>query len=153
MDLKQALIIVISGFFGACGFALLFRVRRERIFWATVGGGLVCIVYVVCVKYFDHEFFQNLFPALAGAVYSEIMARLTKSPTTTFLASAIIPLVPGGKLYYTMYYFIVSDKPAFSQALTETARIAAGLAVGVILVSILVHIINHRRFKQIYDID
>ncbi len=153
MDLKQALIIVISGFFGACGFALLFRVRKERIFWATLGGGLVCVVYVICIKYFDHEFFQNFFPALVGAVYSEIMARLTKSPTTTFLASAIIPLVPGAKLYYTMYYFIVSNQYAFRSALTETARIAAGLAVGVILVSVLVHIINHRRFKQIYDID
>ncbi len=153
MDLKQALIVVISGFFGACGFALLFRVHKRRIIWATVGGGLVCIVYVVCVRYFNHEFFQNLFPALVGAIYSEIMARLTKSPTTTFLASAIIPLVPGAKLYYTMYNFIVSDMTAFHVALTETARISAGLAVGVILVSVFVHIINHRRFKQIYDID
>ena len=153
MDLKQALIIVISGFFGACGFALLFRVRKERILWATLGGGLACVVYVICIKYFDHEFFQNFFPALVGAVYSEIMARLTKSPTTTFLASAIIPLVPGAKLYYTMYYFIVSNQYAFRSALTETARIAAGLAVGVILVAVLVHIINHRRFKQIYDLD
>lgn len=153
MDLKQALIVVISGFFGACGFALLFRVRKERIIWATVGGGLVCIVYVVCVRYFNHEFFQNLFPALVGAIYSEVMARLTKSPATTFLASAIIPLVPGAKLYYTMYNFIVSDMTAFHVALTETARISAGLAVGVILVSVFVHIINHRRFKQIYDID
>lgn len=153
MDLKQALIVVISGFFGACGFALLFRVRKERIIWATIGGGLVCIVYVVCVRYFNHEFFQNLFPALVGAIYSEVMARLTKSPATTFLASAIIPLVPGAKLYYTMYNFIVSDMTSFHVALTETARISAGLAVGVILVSVFVHIINHRRFKQIYDID
>lgn len=153
MDLKQTLIVVISGFFGACGFALLFRVHKRRIIWATVGGGLVCIVYVVCVRYFNHEFFQNLFPALVGAIYSEIMARLTKSPATTFLASAIIPLVPGAKLYYTMYNFIVSDMTAFHVALTETARISAGLAVGVILVSVFVHIINHRRFKQIYDID
>lgn len=153
MDIKQALIIVISGFFGAGGFALLFRVRKERIFLATLGGGLVCVVYVICVKYLSHEFFQNLFPALFGAVYSEVMARVTKSPATTFLACSIIPLVPGGKLYYTMYYFIISDNAAFRSALTQTARISAGLAVGVIIISVFVHIINHGKFKQIYDVE
>lgn len=153
MELKEALIIVLSGLAGACGFALLFRVRKGRILWAALGGGLVCVVYVICLKYFSHEFFQNLFPALFGAVYSEIMARITKSPNTTYLACSIIPLVPGGKLYYTMYYFIVGEMGLFNEALKETARIAAGLAVGVILISVFVHIINHRKFKQIYDIE
>lgn len=153
MELKEALTIVISGLAGACGFALLFRVRKSRILWATLGGGLVCIVYVVCLKYFRHEFFQNLFPALLGAIYSEVMARITKSPNTTYLACSIIPLVPGGRLYYTMYYFIVGEMGQFNEALKQTARIAAGLAVGVILVSVFVHILNHRRFKQIYDIE
>ena len=153
MELKEALIIVLSGLAGACGFALLFRVRKGRILWAALGGGLVCVVYVICLKYLSHEFFQNLFPALFGAVYSEIMARITKSPNTTYLACSIIPLVPGGKLYYTMYYFIVGEMGLFNEALKETARIAAGLAVGVILISVFVHIINHRKFKQIYDIE
>ena len=67
MELKEALTIVISGLAGACGFALLFRVRKSKILWATLGGGLVCVVYVVCLKHFRHEFFQNLFPALFGA--------------------------------------------------------------------------------------
>lgn len=153
MELKEALTIVISGLIGSGGFALLFRVRKERILLATIGGGLTCVVYVICMKYFSHEFFQNLFPALFGAVYSEVMARLTKSPSTTYIACSIIPLVPGGKLYYTMYYFIIGEMPQFYDALKETARIAAGLAVGVILISVFVHIINHGKFKQIYDIE
>ncbi len=153
MELKEALTIVISGLIGAGGFALLFRIRKERILLATLGGGLTCVVYVICMKYFSHEFFQNLFPALFGAVYSEVMARVTKSPSTTYIACSIIPLVPGGKLYYTMYYFIVGEMPKFYDALKETARIAAGLAVGVILISVFVHIINHGKFKQIYDIE
>ncbi len=153
MELKEALTIIISGLVGSCAFSLVFRVRKSRIFWSTLGGGLVCVVYVICVNRFNHEFFQNLFPALLGAVYSETMARVTKSPNTTFLACSIIPLVPGGRLYYTMYYFIVGEMEMFIEALKQTARIAAGLAVGIIVISVFVHIVNHRKFKQIYDIE
>ncbi len=153
MELKEALTIIISGLIGAAGFALLFRVRKNHLVWAAVGGGLTCVVYVISVKFFAHEFFQNFFPALFGAAYSEVMARLTKSPGTSYLACAIIPLVPGGKLYYTMYYFIIGEMELFYDALRQTARIAAGLAVGVIIISVFVHIVNHGKFKQIYDIE
>ena len=153
MELNEALRIVISGLVGSGGFALFFRVRKSRILWATLGGGLTCVVYVISMKYFDHEFFQNLFPALFGAIYSEVMARVTKSPNTTYLACSIIPLVPGGKLYYMMYYFITGEMELFSEALKQTARISAGLAVGIITISVFVHIINHGKFKQIYDIE
>lgn len=153
MELNEALRIVISGLVGSGGFALFFRVRKSRILWATLGGGLTCMVYVISMKYFDHEFFQNLFPALFGAIYSEVMARVTKSPNTTYLACSIIPLVPGGKLYYMMYYFITGEMELFSEALKQTARISAGLAVGIITISVFVHIINHGKFKQIYDIE
>ncbi len=153
MELNEALRIVISGLVGSGGFALFFRVRKSRILWATLGGGLTCVVYVISMKYFDHEFFQNLFPALFGAIYSEVMARVTKSPNTTYLACSIIPLVPGGKLYYMMYYFITGEMELFSEALKQTARISAGLAVGIITISVFVHIVNHGKFKQIYDIE
>ncbi|MDO4380182.1 MAG: threonine/serine exporter family protein [Clostridia bacterium] len=153
MELNEALRIVFSGLVGSGGFALFFRVRKSRILWATLGGGLTCVVYVISMKYFDHEFFQNLFPALFGAIYSEVMARVTKSPNTTYLACSIIPLVPGGKLYYTMYYFIIGEMDLFSEALKQTARISAGLAVGIITISVFVHIVNHGKFKQIYDIE
>lgn len=153
MNFKEALTIILSGLIGSGGFALLFRIRKERIFLATIGGGLTCVIYIICMKYSDHEFFQNLFPAIFGAVYSEVMARLTKSPSTTYITCAIIPLVPGSKLYYTMYYFIIGEMAQFREALKATARISAGLAVGIILISVLVHIINHGKFKQIYDIE
>ena len=52
-----------------------------------------------------------------------------------------------------MYYFIVGEMGQFNEALKQTARIAAGLAVGIILISVFVHLLNHRRFKQIYDIE
>ena len=70
---------------------------------------MVCAVYVLSCHFFESELIQNLFPALAATVYAEIMARVVKAPATPILACSVISLVPGGKLYYTTYYFVVGD--------------------------------------------
>lgn len=153
MDLKQSLIIVISGMLGAVGFSLLFKAPKRRVFLNAMGGMLTCLIYVLCCNSFDHEFFQNFFPALAATIYAEIMARVAKAPSTPILACAIIPLVPGGKLYYTTYYFVISEMEMFRETFYELLRIASGLAVGIICISVVVHEINRHKFKQIIDVE
>ena len=96
---------------------------------------------------------QNFFPALVATAYAEIMARVLKAPATPILACSIIPLVPGGKLYYTTYYFVVGQMSLFKYTLTETLRIAAGLAVGIIVISVIVNEVNSHKFKTILDVD
>lgn len=153
MDIKQAIIIVLSGFVGSIGFSLLFRMNKKKIIFAAIGGGLTCLVYVVAFNFSEKSFFQNLFPALFATAYSEILARLTKSPSTPYIAISIIPLVPGSKLYYTMYYLITDNDLAFKEYFLETLRIAGGLGVGIILVSVIIREINYHKFKHIYDME
>lgn len=153
MDYIEALKIILSGTIGTLGFSLLFKSNPKRTFFNALGGTITCIVYVVCCELFEHEFMQNIFPALAATAYAEIMARVLKAPATPILACSIIPLVPGGKLYYTTYYFVVGQMSLFEYTLTQTLRIAAGLAVGIIIVSVIVNEINSHKFKAILDID
>ena len=147
MDWKQTLILFFSSVIGTLGFALLFRMRKRLIGWAMLGGALTVAVYLVCLQFIHHEFFQNLIPALAATLFSEILARLSKSPATQYITCSIIPLVPGGKLYYTMYDFLIGNMDAFRTELRQTARIASGLAVGIIVVSVFVHLLNSHKFK------
>lgn len=153
MDYIEALKIIVSGAIGTLGFSLLFKSNPKRTVFNALGGMLTCIVYVVCCEVFDHEFMQNFFPALAATAYAEIMARVLKAPAMPILACSIIPLVPGGKLYYTTYYFVVGQMGLFKHTLTETLRIAAGLAVGIIVISVIVNEFNSHKFKAILDID
>lgn len=153
MDLKHALILLLAGTAGTCGFALLFRMRKKLVPWAALGALLTLGVYVLCLSCLHHAFFQNLFPALFGALYAEVLARLTKSPATQYLVGAIIPLVPGGGLYYTMYAFVTGNMDAFHTELTQTARTAAGLAVGIILVSVLMNQLRRRKWKTVFEED
>lgn len=151
MEVKDALILIFTGFLGSLGFSLLFRMSKRKIPFAAIGGALTSVVYVICLASFGNEFFQNLFPALFATAYSEVLARLTKTPATPYLVISIIPLVPGGKLYYTIYYYLTSNHEQFSACLTQTIRIAGGLAVGIILVSVIIREINYSKFKQIYE--
>lgn len=153
MQLNEALRIVLSGLIGTFGFTLVFRSNKNRVIISTVGGVLTCVIYLISCHFFEHELMQNLFPALGATVYAEIMARLTRAPATPILACSIIPLVPGGKLYYTTYYFVIGEMESFYESIVALLRIASGLAVGIIIVSVIVHEINRNKFKHILDIE
>ncbi len=153
MDLRETLTIVFSGMVGTIGFSILFRSDKKRILCNAIGGALTCFIYVVCCHYTDNLLIQNFFPALFASIYAEVMARAVKAPATPILACSIIPLVPGGKLYYTTYYFVTGDTVKFDITLGETLQIAAGLAVGIICVSVVVHELNRHKAKKILEID
>ncbi len=152
-DFYEAIRIVLSGMVGTLGFSILFRSNKKHLVWNSIGGGLTCTVYVLVCFFSDNMFWQNFFPALFATAFAEVMARLLKTPATPLLACSIIPLVPGGKLYYTTYYFVTSEMEMFNTTFSETLRIAAGLAVGIICVSVVVNEINRHKFRMILDID
>lgn len=153
MDFKQALIIILSGTVGSLGFSYVFQAPKRRTLINLLGGLLVCCVYVLSDYLSDRVFFINFFPALAATIYAEIMARVVKAPATPILACSIIPLVPGGKLYYTTYYFVMGEKELFDVTVHQLLEIALGLAVGIIFVTVIVHEINRKKFKQIIDVE
>lgn len=153
MEIKQALIIIITGMLGTVGFSALFRCDKRRVACNGLGGALTCLVYVICCYFVDDLFWQNFFPALFATAYAETMARAMKAPATPILACSIISLVPGGKLYYTTYHLVTSQDELFRSTLRETLLVAAGLAVGIICISVIVHEINRHKFKHILEVE
>ena len=153
MGIKQDLILIISGAVGALGFSYVFQSPKRRTLANVFGGFFTCLIYVVCCEITDQEFFRNLFPAFAATVYAELTARVIKAPATPVLACSIIPLVPGSKLYYTTYYFVMGETELFNKTANELLTVALGLAVGIICVTVVVHEINRHKFKQIIDVE
>ncbi len=153
MDIKQAFIIALTGMTGTIGFSVLFKSNKKRTFCNALGGALTCIVYVLCCEMFEMSFFQNMVPALVATGYAEVMARVQKAPATPILACSIIPLVPGSKLYYTTYHFVMGNMELFNETLIDTLEIAAGLSVGIICISVIVHEFNRHKFRQIFEFE
>ena len=61
------------------------------------------------------------------------MARVLKTPTTTFIITGLIPLIPGGSLYYTMTNAFSGNLQTFIEKGLYTLGLAGALAAGIIV--------------------
>lgn len=121
--------------FGALGFSLIFNVRRELLPAAAFGGLLDWGVYMMAEWFFGNGvFLPSVVAAAFASIYAEAMARVEKSPATVFYIPALIPLIPGGSLYYTMSYAVLGQWDQVQSYGASTAYCALGIAVGMSLV-------------------
>ncbi len=134
--------------FMACrGFCVMYHLQDLKIaFAACFGGGLAWVVYLLC-RPTGSVMLQNFASAVSVAIFSEIMARVFKTPSTVFLIVGILPMVPGGGIYYTMKFCIEGNMPMFLERLVTTLGVAGAIAVGVSLVSSFVRILTANKFN------
>ena len=138
MDL---LLMCIYCFLGCMGYCLLVNVRGKVMILAPLGSVLCLLVYSLCAG-LESPLFQCFIATVIASIYSEVMARKFKMPTSCFQIVSILPLVPGGGIYYTMEYCINGDIPLFIETGLSTLGTAGSIAVGILFVSSAVHIIN-----------
>lgn len=140
----ELLLPCLYSFMGCVGYCLVFniRMRKRMLLLASFGGAVGWCVYLLC-GWLQNDITQSFAAILAVAAYSEIMARLQKSPATVYLIVGLIPLVPGGGIYYTMEYCINGDMMNFMNTGIHTLGIAGALAIGILLVSACVRILNN----------
>ncbi|MBU3175086.1 threonine/serine exporter family protein [Clostridium estertheticum] len=122
-------------FLSSLCFGVLFNIRGKNLIIASLGGGLAWLTYLISGRLQTSLVFSLFLASIVGSIYSEIMARLYKNPVTMFVICAIIPLVPGGGMYYAT---LEAVKGNFTVALTkgaETLFSAGAIAVGIVLVA------------------
>lgn len=131
MDLIQ----IFMGFLGSLGFSILFHIRGKKLLVASLGGIMSWTVFLLLAPLFPGEASRYFFASAAVTVYAEVFARIMKTPTTTFLVPSLIPLIPGGSLYYTMNYALNEQWTAFASKAIYTLELALALALGIIAVT------------------
>ena len=144
---QNEIVQIITGALGSIGFAILFNIRGKRLVAAAVGGLISWLLFVVLNEYISSEPVCYFLVALAISAYSDVLARVLKTPTTTFITTALIPLIPGGSLYYTMAYAFHGDLETFLQKAIYTLQLASALALGIIVSTTLARILLHRPTK------
>ena len=140
-----ALIQIITGGLGAAGFALLYNIRGKRFVFAALGGLLAIVFYLGLGLVIENDIFNYFICASLVSLYAEIMARVLKTPTTTFIITSLIPLIPGGSLYYTMTNAFSGDLNSFIDKGLYTLGLAGALAAGIIVVVSTTKVIFKRR--------
>ena len=126
---------IILAFFGSLSFALLYNIRGRKLWYAALGGLLAWSVYLLLGLWLEDNVIRYFIAASLVTVYAEVLARATKTPTTTYLIAAIIPLVPGSDLYYTMSYAINGVWDRFIHVGIYTIALSAALAAGIMAAS------------------
>ena len=128
--------------FCACsGFCLLFNIRGRTLICASLGGVLGWLVCMAASP-MENDIIRYFLATVATAAYSELMARAMKKPATGFQIVALLPLVPGGGIFYTMEYCVIGNNAMFLSTGLHTLGIAGALAMGVLLVSSVVRLIH-----------
>ena len=132
-------------FIACASFCFIFQVRKPLfIFLCSLNGAVSWLVYLL-TDFLPAEAARYFLATIAVSILAEILARVLKAPATIFLVIGIIPLVPGGGLYYTMDYLISGDFAMFTAKGLQTAAAAGAIAAGASMVTSLVRMLTWRK--------
>ncbi len=138
----EVIIRIITGFTGTVGFSLLYNIRGRYLLLASSGGFLATLINEILIFCGLSETLSYFLVAVCISLYSEIFARIVKTPTTTFIIPALIPLIPGGALYYTMSYGIAKKWNLFFEYAYYSLGLALSLAIAIILTTTVFQLFN-----------
>lgn len=133
----QDWIVLLMGTIGTVGFALLFSLHGKQLPVVALGGALVCLSWILCLKGGMQSFYALLIASFLGSGYAAVVSRLLKTPKTVFLLAVVISLVPGKGLYQTMQYAVDGAWNACFSAGIGTLADVLGIATGMVIVLIV----------------
>ncbi len=143
---------VITGCCGSLGFSILFNVRgKKQLFAAAMGGFISWGVCVILIPIFPSEPVRYIFATAVLTFYSEFMARKYHCPSTVFLTSGFIPLIPGGSLYYTLNFAMRQQWYSFFFKAIATFLLMVAMAAGILIAMTIMHIFSNLSKKYHTD--
>ena len=126
---------LIGAFLAEIGFGILFNIHGQKLWAAAFTGTLGSLIYELVMQIRGGEVLAMFLAACGLCLVSELLARRMKTPVTTFLICALIPLVPGGGMYYTMLAIIQGNTMSALETGIHTLVCAGALALGIALTS------------------
>jgi len=142
------LILVLVSFVASVGFGIVFRITGKDLLLAGLGGALTRNVLIVLSQFIPQRFVYVMLSALFASAYGELLANITKDPSTYFIYPAIIPLIPGDLFYYTMTGAIRGNYTLFSLNGSNCLLTLLGMSVGFVVSSTIAHYIRRTLFRR-----
>ena len=148
------LILFAAVLVGTFGFAVIFGMKPKYLAAATLLGGLTYTVYYLVDLLTPDLFLSNLAAAFFAGIAAFVLAVVYRTPAVTFSALGVIPLVPGGALYFMMYGLIAGDTALFRHQSGVALRVGLGIAAGIVFSSTVIGVIRpllHRKSRRKED--
>jgi uncharacterized membrane protein YjjB (DUF3815 family) len=128
----------ILAFIGSVAPAIVINIERRVLIWAGLGGALgFCIALSFNPASLSFSIPQIFCGTVVVGIYSEIMAKVHKTPSTVFLIPGIFPLVPGIAAYQTMQSLVENNTQQAAAYALNTIFKAFTIAFGIMIVTAL----------------
>jgi len=135
---KQILLHSLGAFGGTLGYAFLLNAPMNTVLPASLTGLLGYVIYEVMLTLLGQGMMFSYFVAtVVIAVICEVAARIMRMPSTIFLLTALVPLVPGYTFYCAMLAIVEHNGTGVASYGLEAVQIVAVIAVGAAVTSTL----------------
>ena len=146
---RQMLLHSIGAFGGTLGYAFLLNAPLSTVLPASLTGLLGYVIYELLLGFSACGMIFSYFLAtVVITVLCEIEARLMRMPSTIFLLTALVPLVPGYTFYCAMLALVQDSSASFASYIVEAVQIVAVIAVGAAVTSVLFRTMSELRMKR-----
>ena len=147
--MTDVLVSAIGALGGTAGFCLLLHSPKRTIMPASITGVIGFVIYVILFRHMGQSIMVSHFAAtVVVTIICEILARRMRLPSTIFLLTSLVPLVPGYNFYSAMLALVQDDgMRAASQAFTAV-QIVAAIAVGAAVTSVVFRTLAQRKRKR-----
>lgn len=144
---------LIAAFIGTVGFSVLFGTPRKEYLPCGIIGTIAWALFIILWKKAGLSFFEaTLVSSLVTTFLARQEAVIRRCPNTVYLITGLFPLIPGGGVFWTVYYMASRQ---FHQALQSgvlALSVAFAIVLGIVLVSgIPRHFKWKWHFKSITD--
>jgi len=137
-----------AAFIGTIGFSALFGAPRKYYWYCGLAGMMGWCAYLwVETAGADQVVLAAFCGALAVAAMSGILAVILKCPTIVFLICGIIPLVPGGGIFWTAYYLVGDHLRQAAITGFIALKVTIAIAAGIILINAISGRLHKRQHK------
>ena len=124
------------------GFAMMCGLRSKKLLYVAIGSAFSWLVYLFFLRTGLIELLCYAIAAGVGTVYSEIMARIIKTPVTAFVIPVNVPLVPGASMFYSLLALMQKDIPRFIDRGKYALSVACAMALGILIATMVFKLIK-----------
>lgn len=138
-----------AAFVGTIGFSALFGAPRRYYLDCGLAGTAGWAVYLLLASAGPtHVVGAAFLGALAVAVMAHLLAVTRRCPVTVFLICGIIPLVPGGGIFWTAYYIITNQLRLAATTGFTALKVTIAIAGAIILAAALASRLQRKHIKN-----
>lgn len=132
---------IITCVIGTFAFSVLLNAPPRLLPLTTLGGFLSALIFTLLDTNGMGTFSATLLAMAGISIYSEIFARIFRTPVTVLLLPSAIPLLPGSSIYYAMSYVVNYDRQLFFFYAAETLKAGIGMGLGAVIIGTVMNII------------